>query len=209
MPLDMDGLSEEMSHQGILDFMKLVTITIFVIITLAIKGVMAAIVMAALLIPFFFLSKILQGDNSSLKFWSSSFEKENFSNMPLRQDTHLVRKAKKGSKVKQALIEERLRDEILYTLKNENELTDEQTEKLRTDRGDLNELIDNEKFLRYLRDMKCVDDIKSDHAGKENDLFCDDGQKTEKRRDIDFEQKVKEAIEELEKVNGLDGYDRG
>ncbi len=195
------GWNEDATAWGYMEFIKLALIGAFIIIILSIKGVRAAMVMTALLIPLFLLS-IIVGKNKELQdIWETSTKKENFSRLPLKEDVHSIRNARKGSKVKQALIEERLRDEIFYTLKNKNELTEEEIKEIKNDPKKVDEFIENDTFRRYLLNMKSLADFKTIQKGKKGDPFTKKIQRIGSNNDIDFEEKVKETMNELEKIN--------
>ncbi|GEM_PF-2850133 len=189
-------------------FMKLVAIMIVILLTMFVRGTRPGIVIAITIIPLWLLAEKLMTDTESPSLWKSDEEKEEFSRLPLVDDVKKMRGAKKGQKVKQAILEGRLKDQVCYTLKNEYNLSREEIEILAENPESMSQKIDNEKLLNYLKNARDLNDLKKPEGEDQVELFSDEVESESDSKKIEFEDKIKSAINELERMHYV-GKDRG
>ncbi len=77
----------------------------------------------------------------------------------------------------------------------------EKIKEIKNDPKKVDEFIENDTFRRYLLNMKSLADFKTIQKGKKGDPFTKKIQRIGSNNDIDFEEKVKETMNELEKIN--------
>ncbi|MBS3781915.1 MAG: hypothetical protein KGY66_05095 [Candidatus Thermoplasmatota archaeon] len=182
-------------------FMKLVTIMIVILLTMFARGIRPSIVITILIIPLWLLAEKVMTDTSSPSFWKSIEKREYFSRLPLADDVNKMKGAKKGQKVKQAILEGRLKDQVYYTLKNEYNLSEEETETLADDPESMIEKIDNEKLIEYLKSARDLNDLKKPDGQDQVELFSEKDDEDSGSKDDKFEEKIRSAIAELEKIH--------
>jgi len=191
----------ERSGASYIMFMKLATITIFILLTLFARGIRPGIFMIILIIPLWLLAEKVMRDTDSPSLWKSIEKRGEFSRLPLDDDIKKMKIAKKGQKVKQAILEGRLKDQVYYTLKNEYNLTEEEIETLSEDPESMTHKIDNEKLIEYLKNARDLNELKKYDGEERVDLFSEGINREVDGENIDFEKKIKSAISELERLN--------
>lgn len=182
-------------------FMKLITIIIVVLLTMFARGIRPGIVITIFVVPLWLVAEKLMSDTNSPSLWKSIEETEEFSRLPLGDDIAKMKGARKGQKVKQAILEGRLKDQVCYTLKNEYSLSEEEIEILDEDPEKMIEKIDNEKLLEYLKNARDLNDLKKYDGEERADIFSEGINRKVYDENIDFEEKIKSAIDELERIN--------
>ncbi len=191
----------ERSGASYIMFMKLATITIFILLTLFARGIRPGIFMIILIIPLWLLAEKVMRDTDSPSLWKIIEKRGEFSRLPLDDDIKKMKIAKKGQKVKQAILEGRLKDQVYYTLKNEYNLTEEEIETLSEDPESMTHKIDNEKLIEYLKNARDLNELKKYDGEERVDLFSEGINREVDGENIDFEKKIKSAISELERLN--------
>ncbi|MEF8874781.1 MAG: hypothetical protein V5A88_08980 [Candidatus Thermoplasmatota archaeon] len=195
---DTKGIRSTLSMKsgGMVLLVKLFAITILLLLSLWGRGVIAVVVII-LIVPLWLIAEIVMFETSASPFWKSIGgreeksieESEEFPRLPLATDINKMKGAKKGQKVKQAILEGRLKDQVFYTLKNEYNLSEEEIKVLDEDPGSMAEKIDNEKLIEYLKNVRDLDDLKSPD---DEDI---DG------KDLDFKDKMRSTVSELENIH--------
>jgi len=180
-----------MKSGGMFLLVKIFGITVLILLALWGRGVSPALVVIIFVIPLWLIAERVMFGTSPSSLWKSIEEREDFSRLPLQSDVDKVKGAKKGQKVKQAILEGRVKDQVFYTLKNEYNLSDEEINDLDKDPESMADRIDNENLLEYLKHAKDLNDIK-----KPKDL-----DKKEEGEDLDFENKMESAVSELESIH--------
>lgn len=188
-------------------FMKLTAIVILILLTFIARGVRPTITMIILVFPLWFLAEKVMTNTTNPSPWKSVEEKEEFSRLPLKEDIDKMDGAKKGQKVKQAILEGRIKDQVYYALKNEYNLSEEEIKKLDEDPGYMEERIDNKELIEYLKNSRDLNDLKKPNGKDEGDLFDEEDKRGSKDERIEFEEKIKSAIDELESIHYV-GKDR-
>lgn len=188
-------------------FMKLTAIAILILLTFIARGVRPTITIIILVFPLWFLAEKVMTNTTNPSLWKSVEEKEEFSRLPLKEDIDKMDGAKKGQKVKQAILEGRIKDQVYYALKNEYNLSEEEIKKLDEDPGYMEERIDNKELIEYLKNSRDLNDLKKPNGKDEADLFDEEDKRGSKDERIEFEEKIKSAIDELESIHYV-GKDR-
>jgi len=189
-------------------FMKLTAIITTILLTLFARGISPALVMGILIVPIWLLAERLMANTNSPSFWKSIEEREDFSRLPLADDIDKMKGAKDGQKVKQAIFEGRIKDQVYYTLKNEYNLSKEEIKILAENPESLTQKIDNKKLLEYLKNARDLNDLKKPDSKDQIELFSDDKDRESDSKNLEFEDKITSAINELERIHYV-GEDRG
>lgn len=188
-------------------FMKLAAIMTVTLLTMFARGIRPGIVIAILIFPLWLLAEKLMMDTDSSSLWKIIEEKEDFSRLPLVEDVNKMKGAKKGQKVKQAILEGRLKEQVYYALKNEYNLSQEEIKILDEDLENITEKVDNEVLLEYIKNARDLNDLKKPDGEDQVNLFSKEKKRDLKGKKVEFEEKIESAIDELEKIHYV-GKDR-
>lgn len=200
MPEESGG---SLARQGVryVLFMKLVAIATVILLTMFARGVGPGIVIIIVIVPFWLLAEKMMSGTDSQSFWKSTEEKEEFSRLPLVDDVKKMRGAKKGQKVKQAILEGRLKKQVYYALKNEYNLSEEEIKILDKDLERITKKVDNEVLIQYIKNARDLNDLKKPKGDDRVDLFSEEGKRDLGSKKVEFEEKIKSAINELERLH--------
>lgn len=182
-------------------FMKLTTITVLVLLALFARGVKPTIIIIIFIFPLWLLAEKVMADTTSNSLWKSIEEREDFSRLPLAEDINKMKGAKKGQKVKQAILEGRIKDQVYYTLKNEYNLSEEDIDILADDPNSMIHKIDNKKLIEYLNRARDLNDLKKPDGEDQMDLFSEEEKEPSSGKNDKFEAKIGSALAELEKIH--------
>ncbi len=203
MPEKMDSLARKGANYVL--FMKLSAIVTGVFLTMIARGIKPGIVVIILIIPLWLLAEKLMANTGSRTFWKRIEEREEFSRLPLSSDVDKMKGARKGQKAKQAILEGRLKDQVIYTLKDEYNLSGEELKDLEKDPTSMMERIDNEDLIKYLKNARDLNELKKPNGKDQVDLFSDEEDSEEHKEldeeDLEFENKIRSAIGELEDIH--------
>jgi len=192
-----------MKDASVKQFMKLNVLMIAFFLTLFARGVSGALTMGILMFPLWWLAEKIMSNTESSPFWKSIDKRDDFSRLPLQDDIDKIKGAKKGQKVKQAILEGRLKEQVYYTLKNEYNLSKEEIKVLAEDPESMTEKIDNEKLIEYLKNARDLNDLKKPSGEDQIELFSDGTDDKLESKKPKFEEKIKSAIEELERIQNV------
>ena len=185
-------------------FMKLTAVMTIVLLTLFARGITPALVIVITIFPLWLLAEKVMSNTHSHSLWKSTEKREDFSRLPLADDINKMKGARKGQKVKQAILEGRLKDQVYYTLKNEHNLSQKEIEILHEDPKSMIEKIDNQKLLEYLNNARDLNDLKKPDGKDDIELFSDRGNNEKNSKKLEFEDKIKSAINGLENIHNVD-----
>ncbi len=185
-------------------FMKLIGVAVLLFLVFFGRGVRAAILVTVMVIPLWLLVEMVNVDSEFADLWQSIEEKEEFSELPLKDDMISLKKARKGQRVKQALIEGRIKEQIYRLIMIDQNLSDEELRDLKKDDEALVERLDNELLREYIRKAIDLNDLKSPGEVDGTTMFSDEGSKRTDQTTKEFEEKIRAAIEELEKAYGIE-----
>ncbi len=195
-------ISSEASKGANLEmFMKLTAIVILLVSVFFARGVRPGIVITIMIVPLWLFVEKMMSETDSPSLWKSIEEREDFSRLPLADDINKMKGAKKGQKVKQAIIEGRLKDQVYSTLKNEYNLSEEELTILDDDMEKMAQKVDNEVLVEYIKNATDLNDLKRPDGQERLDLFSKEKKRDIKRKNIKFEEKIKSAIAELESIH--------
>ncbi|MEF8835471.1 MAG: hypothetical protein V5A76_04885 [Candidatus Thermoplasmatota archaeon] len=199
------GLSSSARQGANLEmFMKLTAIAILVLLTFVARGVRPTIIMIILVFPLWWLAEKVMANTDAPSFWKSIEEREDFSRLPLVEDINKMEGAREGQKVKQAILEGRLKDQVYYTLKNEYNLSEEEIKILDEDPDSITKKIDNKELIKYLKHARDLNDLKKPNGGDQFELFSEEKNGDFEGEKIKFEEKIKSAVVELEKIHHIE-----
>ncbi len=185
-------------------FMKVAAITTIILLTLFARGFRPGMVIVFIIIPLWLLTEKVIDKTESPSLWKSAEKKEEFSRLPLNDDIKKMKGARKGQKVKQAILEGRIKDQVFHTLKNEYNLSEKEIKILDEDPDIFSEKIDNEKLMDYIKNARDLNDMKKPDGVDESDLFSDEETSRSELEELGFEEKISSAISELEKIHYVD-----
>ncbi len=192
-----EGVKKERSWKN---FMKLTTIVIVILLAFFIRGLGPGIVITSLLIFLWLLVERVMAETESPSHWRSNEKREDFSRLPLGSDINKMKGAKKGQKVKQAILEGRLKEQVYNVLKNDYNLSEEEIEDLEENLDDAEEKIDNEALIEYLKNSRDLNDLKTSKGEDLHDIFSGERKSSSDGKKLDFEEKIEPVVEELEKI---------
>ncbi len=197
-----EGVPSEHEKKGVSwkEFMKLTTLVIIILLIIFTRGVRPALVIITFIIPLWLLVEKIMNDTNSLSTWKSIEKKEDFSRLPLASDIRKMKGAKKGQKVKQAILEGRLKDQVYHVLKNDYHLSVEEIRDLEENLDEKREKIDNEVLIRYLKNSRDLNDLKRPDGEDQHELFSESEKKELDDKKFDFEEKIEPVVEELERI---------
>lgn len=178
-----------MESGGMFIAIKLVSIISLIMLALFSRGVRAGLVVIILVVPLWLFVEMVMSDTGPSPFWKSFEKREEFSRLPLENDIDKMKGARKGQKVKQAILEGRLKEQVFYTLKNEYNLSEEEVKVLDEDPVSMADKIDNEELIEYLKNARDLKDFKDPNSGGRD------------ARTLEFEDKMKSAVSELERIH--------
>ncbi|MFW6048356.1 MAG: hypothetical protein ACOC87_03590 [Candidatus Natronoplasma sp.] len=192
-----------LARQGVsyILFMKLAAMMTVILLTMFARGIRPGIVITILIVPLWLLAEKLMTDTDSPSLWKSIEDREEFSRLPLQGDIDKMKGARKGQKVKQAIFEGRLKEQVYYALKNEYSLSEEEIRNLDEDPEKMIKKVDNENLLEYLKNARNLNDFKKYDGEERVDIFSEGVNRKVYDENIDFEEKIKSAINELERIN--------
>lgn len=193
---DLKAIRSTLSMESGIMFLLIKVFAIMVLILLALwgRGDIVALVVIVLIVPLWLIAEVVMFDTSASSLWRSIEKREDFSRLPLSSDINKMRGAKKGQKIKQAILEGRLKDQVFYTLKKEYNLSEEEINDLDEDPESMADRIDNEVLIEYIKNARDLDDFK-----RPKDVDKDvDGE------NVDFESKMESAVSELESIHYVD-----
>ncbi len=198
----------EMKDVRLGKYMKMTTILISFLLIFYARGMTPALVLIILTVPLWLLTEKIVSDTASLSLWRYIEDKEDFSRLPLADDIKKMKGAKEGQKVKQAILEGRLKDQVSYTLKDEYNLSEKEIEILYEDPESMEDKVDNKKLLEFLKKARDLNDLKKPDGEDQIDLFSDGKDYGSRGKKREFEERITSAVEEIEKIQNL-GEDRG
>ncbi|MFP3871993.1 MAG: hypothetical protein ACOC55_01865 [Candidatus Natronoplasma sp.] len=180
--------------------MKIIAILTLLFLVMFGRGLRAAVVIILVVVPIWLMAEKMNVGSAAPDFWTSTEEREEFSRLPLEKDMVDVRKARKGQKVKRALIEERIKEQVYWALRREKNLSEEEIETLKNDPEELKKRVDNERLRGYLKSAVDLNDLKTADKVEGTDLFSEERTKSFEDTSMDFDEKVDLAIKELEEL---------
>jgi len=182
-------------------FMKLAAIMTVIMLTMFARGIRPGIFITILILPLWLLTEKLMTDTEYPSLWKSTEEKDEFSRLPLANDVKKMKGAKGGQKVKQAILEGRLKKQVYYALKNEYNLSEEEMKILDEDLEKITEKVDNEVLLEYIKKARDLNDLKKPKEKDRVDLFSEEETRDLEGKNLEFEEKIESAINELERIH--------
>jgi len=188
-------------------FMKLAAIMTVILLTMFGRGIRPGLVVAIFIVPLWILAEKMMIGTDSPSLWKSTEEREEFSRLPLGDDVKKMKGAKKGQKVKQAILEGRLKEQVYYALKNEYNLSEEEIKILDKDLERITQKVDNEILIEYIKNARDLNDLKKPKEKDRVDLFSEGETRDLEGKKVEFEEKIKSAINELERLHYV-GEDR-
>ncbi|MFP4001040.1 MAG: hypothetical protein ACLFSM_02710 [Thermoplasmata archaeon] len=197
-----EGVSARKGVNYIL-FMKLIAVATAILMTLFVRGLYPGLAMAIVIVPLWLLAEKMMDNTYSPSFWKSIEKREDFSRLPLAEDINKMKRAKKGQKVKQAILEGRLKEQVYYTLKNEYNLSEEEIEMLAEDPNSMIGKIDNKKLLEYLESARDLNDFKKPDGEDQVEIFSEGKNKNVDVKNDKFEEKIRSVIGELEEIHDV------
>lgn len=139
------------------------------VMTLLTKGVEGLIAMSIMIIGSYLLIKKISSKSRSSSKWSRK-RLEHDENLPLKKTSHLLSEASDGSKVSRALLEERIRKEILRKVKRERNMNDDEMEELIHHPDELFQEMNEEVLSEFILYSRTRDDLTEKEADRRKNL---------------------------------------
>ncbi len=181
----------------IVQWFRIFLIVMFIIVIFAVKGGKAALVMTLLIGPVFFFIERLLVSNHEQEEWKTSIVRDEFRYSPLQKLSCQVERASEGSQTQRAFVEERIRDQIVYRLKNNCDVTEKELKQYIKEghRERIQELTHNEKLTEFLLTSTDIDSLikKQSRAA-----FLGKEEKKKEYTGKGFREEMEDVIQELE-----------
>ncbi len=155
--------NEDIRNVRFLFFQKVFAIGVIISIFFVFRSRWAGVSVAILIIPLWLFCEKLYRESSSVTTWEEEEKKEKNENLPLRDDVQSLQRAEEGNFVKQALFEERIKDQIIFILKREHNLSERDIEVLKDtpEKGFKKIKMIDDNIKDFLIRAKELDDVTS------------------------------------------------
>lgn len=134
------------------------------IITLITKGIQGLIAMSVIIGGSYVIIQKISDKSKAYQDWSrKEFKYE--PNFPLKKTSKLIKEGNSGSEVSKALLEERIRQEILRKVKREKNISEGKLEELISRPEGLASVIDDRLLCDFVLSCRTKDDLTTKNTG--------------------------------------------
>lgn len=135
----------------------------FLLMTLFTKGIRGMLAMSIIIVGSYIVIKKASSRSRPSSSWSRR-EFEHDGKLPLKKTSKILSKASRGSTVSRALLEERIREEILRKLRREKNLSEDDIEELIEQPEELFQVMDDWVLSEFVLYCRTRDDLIKDSS---------------------------------------------
>lgn len=142
---------------------------LLLVMTILTKGIEGLLAMSIIIIGSYILIKKVSSRCTPTSNWSRKKFKHD-GKLPLKKTSHLLAEASRGSRVSRALIEERIRKEILRKVRREKNISDDNVEELIEQPDELFRVMNDQVLSEFILYSRTRDDLIENSASEKQNF---------------------------------------